>query len=112
MTSINTKPWSSDRSWSEVAWELAGLRNYLIALAGATVATAASLASTKLAEAGCVNGPYYGYPAFYEYYGIALPTFYYQGFYGPRVVFAPCIYRSRHAPNGYWVRYQNVRRSW
>jgi hypothetical protein len=35
------------------------------------------------------------------------PTYYYGGFYGPRVVFAPGLHRTRY---GYIVRYRNIPR--
>jgi len=87
------------------------MRDRLLAVAAAAAVATAILAPTQSSAAGCVNGPYFGYPALYDYYGLPLPTLYYGGFYTSRVVFAPCIYRSHHAP-GYLVRYQNVRRSW
>jgi len=85
------------------------MRDRLLVIAAAAAIATAIVTPTQSAAAGCVNGPYYGFPAFYDYYGLALPTFPYGGFYTGRVVFAPCIYRS---PYGYAVRYQNVRRSW
>lgn len=85
------------------------MRDRLLVIAAAAAIATATLAPTQSAAAGCVNGPYYGFPALYDYYGLALPTFYYGGFYTSRVVYAPCIYRS---PYGYAVRYRNVRRSW
>jgi hypothetical protein len=69
----------------------------------AAVGVIATLATLKPAEgrdaSGC--GQQYGYPA--NYYD--LPTYYYGGFYSPRVVLAPCVYGS-------FVRYRTVRRYW
>jgi len=58
--------------------------------------------------------PYDPYPPYFLYppfpYGIAeygAPTYHYAGFYGPRVVFAPQMYRTHY---GFVVRYRNVPR--
>ena len=66
------------------------LDRLLVIAAAAAIATA-TLAPTQSAAAGCVNGPYYGFPALYDYYGLALPTFYYGGFFTPRVVSRPAF---------------------
>lgn len=74
----------------------------------------AALATSGPADAGYVGyGVYYGCPAYFVYpppyivtdYGAS--TYYYGGFYGPRVAFAPRLHRTRY---GYVVRYQNVPR--
>lgn len=73
----------------------------------AAIGIASTFATVKPAEAGEAAGcaPHYGYPA--DYYG--LPTYHYGGFYGPRFVFAPCVFR---VPYGYFARYRTVRRYW
>jgi hypothetical protein len=79
----------------------------IVAVGGIAATTIATL---KPAEAGNAAGckPHYGYPD--SYYGFQ--TYYYGGFYTPRVVFAPCVYGSYDLPYGYFVRYRNVRRYW
>jgi hypothetical protein len=74
---------------------------------------AATLATPGPAAAGYV--PYYPYPAGYFMYlpfpyaiaDYGAPTYYYGESYGPRVVLAPRLYRTRY---GYVVRYRNVPR--
>jgi hypothetical protein len=79
-----------------------------IAVIGAACGIAATTITTlKQAEAHYAYGcqPRSGYPASYN----GFPTYYYGGFYTPRVVLAPCVYRI---PYGYFVGYRNVRRYW
>jgi hypothetical protein len=86
-----------------------------IIAAGAIIA--AAVATLGAADAGYDAygyGPYSPCPPYLLYppfpYGIAeygAPTYYYGGFYGPRVVLAPRPYRTRY---GYVVRYRNIPR--
>jgi hypothetical protein len=85
----------------------------MAAAAAAGVIIAAILATPGPAAAHYV--PYYPYPAGYFMYlpfpyaiaDYGAPTYYYGGFYGPRVVFAPGLHRTRY---GYIVRYRNIPR--
>jgi hypothetical protein len=67
------------------------MRDRLLVIATAAAIATAILAPAQSAAACSVNGPYYGSPALYGYYGLALPMFYYGGFYTPRVVSRPAF---------------------
>jgi hypothetical protein len=84
----------------------------------AATATVGAIVVATLATFGPADAryiPYYPYPAGYFMYlpfpfaiaDYAAPTYYYGGFYGPRVVFAPGLHRMRY---GYIVHYRNIPR--
>jgi hypothetical protein len=70
-----------------------------IAIFAAAVLGAIAFTLSKPAQAGCQGCKAASYPAYYYFYGgVVAPTFYYGGFYTPRVVFAPV--RTYYTPYG------------
>ena len=91
------------------------VRKPLLVVSVLGIAAALFATLSESAEAGCAQcwarvRVSAGYPTDYFYDGVFAPTYYYGGFYTPRVVFAPV--RVQYGFYGPLVIYHNVRRSW